>query len=67
MPKWKLFVEYQGARYRGWQEQTNARTVQREIRTVVESIFGERVEIVGSERMDAGVHALNQVAHLRTR
>jgi tRNA pseudouridine38-40 synthase len=67
MPKWKLFIEYQGTRYRGWQEQANARTVQGEIRTAVEGIFGERVEIVGSGRTDAGVHALNQVAHLRTR
>jgi tRNA pseudouridine38-40 synthase len=67
MPKWKLFIEYQGTRYRGWQEQTNARTVQGEIRAAVEAIFGERVEIVGAGRTDAGVHALNQVAHLRTR
>jgi tRNA pseudouridine38-40 synthase len=67
MSKWKLFIEYQGTRYRGWQEQANARTVQGEIRAAAESVFGERVEIVGSGRTDAGVHALNQVAHLRTR
>jgi tRNA pseudouridine38-40 synthase len=67
MPKWKLLIEYQGTRYSGWQEQTNARTVQGEIRKAVEDIFTERVEIVGAGRTDAGVHALYQVAHLRTR
>lgn len=67
MPKWKLLIEYQGTRYRGWQEQTNARTVQGEVRAAVEGVFGERVELVGAGRTDAGVHALNQVAHLRTK
>ncbi|MBN1568184.1 MAG: tRNA pseudouridine(38-40) synthase TruA [Acidobacteria bacterium] len=67
MPKWKLFIEYQGTRYRGWQEQTNARTVQGEIRAAVEGVFDEKVEIIGAGRTDAGVHALRQVAHLRAR
>jgi tRNA pseudouridine38-40 synthase len=67
MPKWKMLIEYQGTRYRGWQEQTNARTVQGVLRRAVEEIFGERVEIAGAGRTDAGVHALYQVAHLRSR
>jgi tRNA pseudouridine38-40 synthase len=67
MPKWKLLIEYQGTRYRGWQEQTNARTVQGELRRAVEEIFAERVEIAGAGRTDAGVHALCQVAHLQSR
>jgi tRNA pseudouridine38-40 synthase len=64
MPKWKLIIEYQGTRYRGWQEQPNAKTVQREIRAAAEDVFGERLEIMGAGRTDAGVHALYQVAHL---
>jgi tRNA pseudouridine38-40 synthase len=64
MAKWKLLIEYQGTRYRGWQEQSNARTVQGEIRAAAEDLFGERIEIVGAGRTDAGVHALCQVAHL---
>jgi len=67
MPKWKLIVEYQGTRYRGWQEQTNARTVQGELRKALEEVFGERLEIVGAGRTDGGVHALCQVAHVRSR
>ncbi len=66
MPKWKLVIEYEGTRYRGWQEQNNARTVQGELRKAAESFLEEPVEIVGSGRTDAGVHALYQVAHLRS-
>ncbi|HYK91611.1 MAG TPA: tRNA pseudouridine(38-40) synthase TruA [Acidobacteriota bacterium] len=65
MPKWKLVIEYQGTRYRGWQEQANARTVQGELRKAAETLLGERPEIVGAGRTDAGVHALKQVAYLR--
>jgi tRNA pseudouridine38-40 synthase len=66
MPKWKLVIEYEGTRYRGWQQQMNARTVQGELRKAAENVFEEQVEIVGSGRTDAGVHALWQVAHLRS-
>ena len=66
MPKWKLIIEYEGTRYRGWQEQTNARTIQGELRKAAENLFERQVEIIGSGRTDAGVHALCQVAHLRS-
>ena len=66
MPKWKLVLEYEGTRYRGWQEQANARTVQGELRKAAEAFLGREVEIAGSGRTDAGVHALGQVAHLRS-
>jgi tRNA pseudouridine38-40 synthase len=66
MPKWKLVIEYEGTRYRGWQEQVNARTVQGELRKAAEGFIGRSVEIAGSGRTDAGVHALHQVAHLQS-
>jgi len=66
MPKWKLILEYEGTRYRGWQEQPNARTVQGELRKAAEDFLEERVEIVGSGRTDAGVHALFQTVHLES-
>jgi tRNA pseudouridine38-40 synthase len=66
MPKWKLTIEYDGTRYRGWQEQSNARTVQGELRNAAQDLFGRTVEIAGSGRTDAGVHALRQVAHLQS-
>ena len=65
MPNWKLTIEYEGTRYSGWQEQQNARTVQGIVRRAAEDFFNQDVEIAGSGRTDAGVHALCQVAHLR--
>ncbi len=66
MITWKVTIEYDGTKYSGWQEQRNARTVQGEIRKAAEEFFGGAVDIQGSGRTDAGVHALAQVAHLRT-
>jgi tRNA pseudouridine38-40 synthase len=63
---WKLTLEYDGTRYSGWQEQKNARTVMGELRKAAEDYFGGDVDLYGSGRTDAGVHALAQVAHLRT-
>ena len=65
MKSWKLTLEYDGTRYSGWQEQRNARTVQGELRTAAEDFFGIAVDLGGSGRTDAGVHAAAQVAHLR--
>ncbi|MEK6407103.1 MAG: tRNA pseudouridine(38-40) synthase TruA [Acidobacteriota bacterium] len=66
MATWKLTLEYDGTRYHGWQEQRNARTVAGEIRIAAEEFFAKPVEIAGAGRTDAGVHALGQVARLRT-
>ncbi len=65
MKTWKLTVEYDGTKYSGWQEQKNARTVQGQLRKAAEDFFQTDVELQGSGRTDAGVHARAQVAHLR--
>jgi tRNA pseudouridine38-40 synthase len=62
---WKLTLEYDGTKYRGWQEQKNARTIQGELRKCAEQYFNREVELQGAGRTDAGVHAIAQVAHLR--
>ena len=65
MARFKVTLEYAGTRYSGWQIQKNARTVQGELTRVVQEVTGQRqFEIYGSGRTDAGVHALEQVAHL---
>ena len=67
MPRFLLRIEYAGTRYRGWQIQTNARTVQGEIAAAAGEVLGTpNFELYGSGRTDAGVHALEQVAHLDT-
>jgi tRNA pseudouridine38-40 synthase len=63
--RFKLFIEYVGTRYSGWQVQKNARTVQGELQRAIEiACRSKRFELYGSGRTDAGVHALMQVAHL---
>ena len=65
MSRFKVYLEYEGTRYSGWQIQKNARTVQGEILRACHDIFKvAEIEFYGSGRTDAGVHALIQVAHL---
>jgi len=65
MARFKLFIEYAGTKYSGWQIQKNARTVQGELTRVIADVTGQRqFELYGAGRTDAGVHALEQVAHL---
>ena len=53
-------VQYDGARFAGWQRQPEARTVQAEFETVLERLVVQRVVTTGAGRTDAGVHALGQ-------
>jgi tRNA pseudouridine38-40 synthase len=64
---YRLTIEYDGSRYHGWQEQKRARTVAGEVRRAAEEIAAGPVELFGSGRTDAGVHALAQVASVRFR
>jgi tRNA pseudouridine38-40 synthase len=67
MTTFKVLVEYDGTRYSGWQDQKNARTIMGEIRKAAREVFGGEVEMQGAGRTDAGVHALGQVTHIKTR
>jgi tRNA pseudouridine38-40 synthase len=63
--RFKLFIEYEGTRYSGWQRQENAKTIQGTIVKAANEIFGnDLVDLQGSGRTDSGVHALCQIAHL---
>jgi tRNA pseudouridine38-40 synthase len=62
--RFKLFIEYEGTRYSGWQKQENAKTVQGSILKAAQEVFGDSmIDIQGSGRTDSGVHAICQVAH----
>jgi tRNA pseudouridine38-40 synthase len=65
MPTWKLEIEYEGTRYRGWQIQHNAKSIQGELQDASRQLFSGKFELFGAGRTDAGVHALQQVAHLK--
>jgi tRNA pseudouridine38-40 synthase len=63
--RFKIFIEYEGTRYSGWQKQENAKTIQGTITKAAIDIFGNDFgDLQGSGRTDSGVHALCQVAHL---
>jgi len=62
--KLKLIVEYDGTDFSGWQRQDGQRTVQGTLEDGVHQLLGERVEVRGAGRTDAGVHAAGQVASL---
>jgi tRNA pseudouridine38-40 synthase len=68
VPTWKLTLEYDGTRYRGWQSQKNTdRTVQGALTTAAHELLGADASLGGAGRTDAGVHALAQVVHLKAR
>ena len=63
----RLKISYDGSRYQGWQrQQATDMTIQGKIEAVLSKMTGEEVEIDGSGRTDAGVHARGQVANFRS-
>lgn len=63
--KIKLVIHYDGTAYHGWQRQPEHVTVQTAVENALERLCGQPVEVTGSSRTDAGVHALGQVAHFK--
>ena len=62
----KLTIEYDGKKFNGWQKQPDKLNIQGEIENAIKEITGEEVELIGSGRTDAGVHAFGQVANFKT-
>src|SRR5688572_24416168 len=58
-----LEVSYKGTNYSGFQSQKNANTVQAEIQKALRILFKEEIELTGSSRTDAGVHAQQNYFH----
>ena len=68
MQNYKLTIQYDGSRYSGWQVQGNTeQTVQGKLQRVLGALDGGEVEVHGSGRTDAGVHARAQIANVRLR
>src|SRR5271170_5463245 len=62
MRRIKVQLSYDGTDYHGWQVQPGLRTIQGTLEEVISGIEGSPVQVAGSGRTDAGVHALAQVA-----
>ena len=58
----KITIQYNGANYCGWQKQPNSSGIQGTIEYAIYEITKEKVNITGSGRTDAGVHANGQTA-----
>lgn len=66
MKRIKCHVSYDGTNFNGFQRQNKGRTVQGELEKALTKMHKQKVEIHGSGRTDARVHAIDQVFHFET-
>ncbi len=61
----RLTITYDGTKYLGWQKQSvdNDKTIQGKIENILKKMTEQEIELIGSGRTDAGVHALKQTAN----
>lgn len=63
----KMIIQYDGARYKGWQKQTaSINTVQGRLESILSDMTREEIQLIGCGRTDTGVHALNYTANFHT-
>jgi len=63
MPRYFLDVSYKGTNYSGFQIQQNANSIQAEIEKALQILQKEKIDLTGSSRTDAGVHARQNFFH----
>lgn len=64
MNNYKMVIAYDGSRYKGWQRLGDGEnSIQGKIEMVLSKLFEVDIQIIGSGRTDAGVHARGQVAN----
>ena len=62
MPNYKIIIEYDGANFVGWQQQENGESIQGTLQEAIFKLTGNKINVFGAGRTDAGVHAYAQVA-----
>ncbi len=67
MRNFKIIIQYEGTRFQGWQRQdSTGNTIQGKLEAILAKMTGLHfVQVDGSGRTDAGVHALGQVANFK--
>ncbi|HWT73570.1 MAG TPA: tRNA pseudouridine(38-40) synthase TruA [Mobilitalea sp.] len=66
MFNYRLTIQYDGGRYKGWQRLGKGEdTIQEKLEHVLSIMTGYDLEITGCSRTDAGVHALAQIANVK--
>jgi len=67
MKNYKIIVQYDGSKYKGWQKlKDNTFSIQGKIETVLSKMAEEEIQVIGCGRTDAGTHAENYVANFHT-
>lgn len=64
MPRYRLWIEYDGSPFAGWQRQGDLPSVQGSLERAALALCGQFCEVIGAGRTDSGVHGLGQCAHL---
>ena len=64
--KYAVGVEYSGTAYCGWQRQPHCESVQQNLESALGFVADQPIDLVCAGRTDAGVHAIEQVAHFNT-
>lgn len=65
MPTFKLEIEYEGTRYRGWLREHLQKTIQGELVQAARQMFSVKPEIFAADDTEVGVHAYANTAHLK--
>ena len=63
MFRYQILIEYVGTNYSGWQIQKKGLTIQGVLQDKISKLLKDEINIIGSGRTDAGVHAIAQSAH----
>lgn len=64
MKNFKIKLAYDGSKYKGWQVQNSTSdTIQGKLENILLKLTGSPVDVIGSGRTDAGVHAMGQIAN----
>ena len=64
--RYQILIEYLGTGFIGWQKQKKGRSIQSCIQKNISKLLKHKVNVYGSGRTDAGVHAIEQSAHFDT-
>ncbi len=64
--RYKLIISYDGSPFCGWQVQGNGPSIQSFIQRALQTALRHPLDLTGSGRTDAGVHARGQTAHFNS-
>lgn len=66
MTNYKITIQYDGSRYKGWQKLGDSdNTIQSKLEKILKTNYEKDIEVIGTSRTDAGVHALMQCANFK--